>query len=44
MLVAIMVDFSKVMMDRKGRPKGNHQEEQKGQGYGYPNSDPFCPK
>jgi hypothetical protein len=33
MLVPIMVDLSKVMMDPKGRPEGHHDEEQDDQGY-----------
>jgi hypothetical protein len=41
MLVAIMVDFRKVMMNRKGRPKGDHDKEQKGQWDRYPKPKSF---
>ena len=44
MLVAIMVDFRKVMMDRKGGPKGHHYKEQGRQWDGDPNSERFSPK
>ena len=43
MLVAIMVDFGKVMMDREGRPKGHHDKDQYGEWYRYPQSKLFSP-
>ena len=33
MLMPIMVDLGKIMMNRKGGPKRHHNEEQNGQGY-----------
>ncbi len=33
MLVAIMVNLGKVMVNREGRPEGRHDKEQEGQGY-----------